>query len=247
MKIVAFCSRCIREQQLETGQASGAISATDGEVVTVTAGAFIEWTCRNGHKALYWHGAPFYERLFAHAVQMLADSDMRGAVLSFYSCWDNFASYVIRILIDAAKESAPAVPKDYSLVERRVGMFAGLFFGRTSRWPILPGSDAASIRNKVIHDDKLPTEREALRVGEAVQSAITDCIARLGQDLFDSYAAGEKAEARFSRDLTAAGIDDAEAANVMAMYEAGSLVYVDVAEFVRRIRMGEPLTDPAEH
>lgn len=245
MRLLAFCNACLR--QGHSGRDDGHPSASEAELITVTSGLFTDWTCRNGHTAKYWHGAPFFEHLFAHGVKALAQGDTRASVLNFYSCWDNFVSYVIRVLVDEAGHSASSIPKDYSLAERRVGVFAGLYFGRTSRWPATAGADAASVRNKVIHDDKIPSESEAFKVAEAVQKAVTACKVDLGEDLFQSHATGEKAHARFARDLLAAGIEDAEAANVTAMYEGGSLVHVDVAEFVRRMRAGEVLTEPSNH
>lgn len=244
MRVLAFCNVCIRQHQ---GQEVGQAEAYEAEPITVTSGLFTDWTCRKGHAAKYWHGAPFFEHLFAHGVKALAQGDTRASVLNFYSCWDNFVSYVIRILVDEAGQSGSSIPKDFALAERRVGVFAGLYFGRTARWPTTAGPDAAATRNKVIHDDKIPSEAEALKVADAIQKAITACKVDLGEDLFQSHATGEKAHARFARDLLAAGIEDADAANVTAMYEGGSLVHVDVAEFVRRMRASEVLTEPIKH
>jgi hypothetical protein len=240
MKVVAFCNLCIRDHP-------GAVSLNDGELITVTAGTFIDWKYRNGHQAKYWMSAPFYELLLAHGVHTLAERGTRAAVLNFYSCWETFVSYVIRMLVEEAGNASSLVPKDHGLAERRIGVFAGLYFERTRQWPPTAGPSAASLRNKVIHDDTIPSEGEVSTLADAVQKAIIGCKAGLGDELFRSQAEGEKAHGRFERDLLAAGIEDAEAANVTAMYEGGSLTQVDVNEFVRWIRAGEPLEDPSEH
>lgn len=247
----AFCRQCFLErhgefQESHGEEAESLLDGEDGETITVTASPFTEWTCQAGHRARHWAGAPFFELLFAHGVHAIAECDYRAAVLNFYSCWDNFVSYVIRILVDDIGNSQVSVPKDYALAERRTGLFAGLCFARTGQWPPLPGSDAAAVRNKVIHDDKIPSETESLKVATAVQEAVTGCKAALTDDLFVSHSSGERAHARFERDLLAAGFRDAIAANAVPVFESGSLVHVDVADSVRRMRLGLPLEDPTE-
>jgi hypothetical protein len=126
-----------------------------------------------------------------------------------------------------------------------MGLFAGLFFARAGEWPRFVPEDVVSMRNKVIHDDRLPTEEEAFCVAEAVQTTITVNKTTLGLSLFESHVMGPKAQEKLDRALRAAGIEDE--GNVLAFFEPGSLTHADVREIVRHLRSGEPLLDPPEH
>ncbi|MCP6755943.1 hypothetical protein NL533_30440, partial [Klebsiella pneumoniae] len=79
---------------------------------------------------------------------------------------------------------------------------------RTSEWPKFVPEDVVSMRNKVIHDDRLPAEEEAFCVAEAVQATITLNKTTLGLSLFESHVIGPKAHERLDRDALEMDVAD---------------------------------------
>jgi hypothetical protein len=65
------------------------------------------------------------------------------------------------------------IPRSVRRAEPLLGMFVGLVAAKTGKFPDLVDSEIAKIRNEVIHGDRIPSEADALEVGEAVQKAIT--------------------------------------------------------------------------
>src|SRR5262245_28700454 len=99
MRRLAFCPTCILERTPRRD--SCRIPVSQGTPIRLTSGAVTNWSCPVGHTAHSWVSIPFFEALFAEGLQLVADGDMRAAVLSLYAAWENFISYSIRLLMDS--------------------------------------------------------------------------------------------------------------------------------------------------
>ncbi len=166
----------------------------------------------------------------------LALKDTREAVLAFYSAWDNFVAHTVDIVLDEFGVTA-SMPSSTKRAEPRHGAFVALFLAKTKQTlPTVPSSGTARMRNSVIHDDKIPTEDEALKVGEDVQRCILACQGAL-PGLHEEYARGAKSVARIQRLLAAAKLSAADMTGVSTTIRM-SEIPADLRARVDGIRKG---------
>jgi hypothetical protein len=123
-------------------------------------------------------------------------------------------AHTVDILLDEFEASHEKMPDPLKRAEPRLGAFVALCLAKIKKVPDLPDTTiAAGVRNKVIHDEKVPTEDEAFKIGEEVRRCILSCQSSLGT-LHEDYAHGVKSMPRRTRILKAAKVSESDLAGV---------------------------------
>lgn len=230
MKILAVCQKCISQWQNQ-----GVIDA-DIENRLLRARTPIKtdlslpltWTCENGHTNRMFIPAPFYELLFLRGIADAASYDYRMAVVNFYSSWECFVAFAIKILIKKVGIEFKSL-SDLMRSEPQVGLYSGLYMSKTNKIPTCLSNKTRKIRNKVIHSDLIPTEEEVLALGKEVQTAIQNA---------------KEALPVLSEDSTTFDSSRFDGNRPEGQYHTGdsivflrSLVNADLADEVRKVRL----------
>lgn len=177
MKTRVFCKECFQALKDEGLKDEIAIDRAHFWH-PITDESIQKGRCPEDHVNFVWFAAPFYDLLYSKAVFELARLDTRSSVLNFFSAWENFVSHTVTLLLQKADISE--TPSHLKLSERRLGMYVGLYAAKTQQLPSLPEEDTTRmIRNKIIHDYKIPKEEEVLRVAYDIRGCMMKAIEAL--------------------------------------------------------------------
>jgi len=159
---------------------------------TITSFESIQtWHCEEGHVNHSWLSSPFYDLLYSKALTDLARLDTRSAGLNFFSAWENFVAQTIDLLLQKIEVSSK-IPSDLSQSERRLGMYVGLYAAKTLDFPKLPKGETRNIRNKIVHDNMIPSENEVIAAAGDIRSCIMQATQKL-DPLHQDYSMGQNA------------------------------------------------------
>jgi hypothetical protein len=205
MKYPAVCQTCINEWLKEGLSSDEIVNRLGASHMTLISPTLHEGTCPNGHTTRYWSSVHLYDLLYQKAIVNLAQRDMRSAVANFYSAWENFVGHTVNLLL---KESG-APEECLSSVQRAeplLGAYMALFAAKTKKSPKKIKDDTTRIRNKILHSDLIPSDREALKVGIEVQALIRDVRNEL-HPLHYNYSFGPEAEDRMEKEIQKSGLN----------------------------------------
>jgi hypothetical protein len=141
-------------------------------------------TCLVGHEQIVLLQQQKFEMLFEVGATAILDGYYREAVTSFASSLERtyeFFSVACMIEHGLPWEVIEAYRKgrDMKLSERQLGAFIALFTLETGTPPKLLHPDLVAFRNKVVHDGRVPTRKEALSYGQAVLEIIRNLITEM--------------------------------------------------------------------
>jgi len=197
MKLSHYCPVCSEVNSITKEDGSSYDSVTELLVIPLQDSPIYEVTCPLGHVSRIILQNQRYELLFQSGVNALLDGYYREAVSSIYVAVERFYEYSIRILsmpfLIEAEESS--FSKTWSTMskqtERQIGAFYMLFLCVYQRPPILfdtkflkkhglsleiEGNDPINFRNRVIHQGYIPSYKQALIFGEAVNFYICELL-----------------------------------------------------------------------
>lgn len=181
MKVPLTCMKCLMERGVDGVQTF---------ISPINDNRYFELTCQRGHKTFVMLQNPKHEVLFEIGLNALIDGYPREAISSFASCLEVFYEFCIRRLAAYKGLDSDQFEKTWkavSLSERQIGAFAmlGLFLFESA--PILLNEKCIRLRNKVIHQGKIPSFDEVLDYGERVVECISCNLKKIsdlmGEDL----------------------------------------------------------------
>ena len=142
-------------------------------VVVIDPTQPVEWQCNRGHQNRLWVQNPFYELLFMRGIYDLREHDYRNAVINFFGAYETFTATTVRLLSGALGMSTSIPDRTGTML----AVFSALFEVQAkARAPKRVSGRANGIRNAVAHGELVPSEQEALLVGEEVRRFIRETI-----------------------------------------------------------------------
>lgn len=136
--------------------------------------------CRFGHKSRYMIQAFKFEILAEVAVTAIADGYYREAVTSFTSALERFYEFYAKILLKSKgieKDQIDAFWKRLARQsERQFGAFNMVYLIEEEKPPNVLSDTEVSFRNKVIHQGRVPTRKEAVEYGQKVVDVINEAL-----------------------------------------------------------------------
>jgi len=130
------------------------------------------FTCSRGHVAIIVLEQLLFEVLAEVALQALLDGYCREAVSSFASSLERFYEFYFRVVSRTRGTEPATISAAWKLIqaqsERQLGAFVSLYLTENGKAPPLLGDVHVAVRNRVVHQGKIPTEAEAVAYGQAV-------------------------------------------------------------------------------
>ena len=134
-----------------------------------------EFECSKGHKSVYIVQAQKFEMLLESAANAIIDGYTLEAASSFYSAYERFLEFFIRVICDKRGVKPDSFKKTFKQIsrqsERQVGAFLFLYLLEFEK-PYKLNDKITEFRNKVIHKGYIPTPKEAEDFGGKVYAEI---------------------------------------------------------------------------
>jgi hypothetical protein len=136
----------------------------------------VEWTCNRGHQNWTRIQSPFYELLYMRGVYDLRERDTRNAVLNFFGAYETFTATAVRLLSKALGVTT-AMPHRTGPM---LAVFSALFEVQAKmKAPQAIKGKPTGIRNEVAHGELVPSENQAVLVGDEVRRFVHETIKAL--------------------------------------------------------------------
>jgi len=206
MRYPAICQTCIDEWVKEGLSSDEIVNRLGASHMTLISPTLHEGTCPNGHTTRYWSSVHLYDLLYQKAIVNLAQRDMRSAVTNFYSAWENFVGHTVNLLLKefgAPRECLSSIQR----AEPLLGAYMALSAAKSKKSPQKIRDDSTKIRNKILHSDLIPSDKEAITVGKEVQALIQAARKELHPLHYD-YSFGPEADDRMEKDIQKSGLDE---------------------------------------
>ena len=251
MQLHLPCSTC-KKEVLARGSPDAVIGIR--ALLSLTPSEIHKMTCPRGHENWVWLAHPFHEILLYRGIQELAAGDTRGAALSFYSAWDNFVKHMVELYVTDDTYAIPPIgpcPKGLARSEPRLGVYAGIYVSIFKGWPQIVSEDSTKTRNKVIHDDHVPSRQEVLKLAEDVQRCIRFGFSEMQEAQqeqmwgLEAHSRGLEAFSRFLEGLRNRHVETIpEGMKMLFIGLRQSFTELDIEDAVARassLELGEPL------
>jgi hypothetical protein len=137
-------------------------------------------TCNEGHRSTFVLQNQRFELLYETGAQAIIDGYYREAISSFAAALERayeFFSTACMIQRGCSWDALDSAKKLNHLSERELGAFITLYTLEIGSAPELLHRNLVELRNKVVHQGRIPTRAEALKFGEAVLVIIRRLIA----------------------------------------------------------------------
>jgi hypothetical protein len=145
--------------------------------------------CKQGHTTVVTLPIPEFDLLFDFGCSAMLDGYPREAVTTFATSFERFAEFTCRFLLARGNVSFERIDAWWKEVatssERQMGSFVALWISHFRSPPPLLPRKQVEIRNKCVHQGRIPPESEARAYGEAVLRAEISGIVTL-RNCFDS-------------------------------------------------------------
>lgn len=189
MRIEIKCNVCSRNQAEENSS-----FVRYSRLCSVRDDGIYEFECPEGHRSITVLRTPKHEVLFAIASNALLDGYLREAMASFATSLERFYEFVIRVICRAKSIPQQNIAQCWKSVskqsERQLGAFTMLWFVEMGDPPDLLPTTMVELRNKVIHQGKVPTYQECIKFGQAV----VDIISPVERKMLDKFPDSHKDE-----------------------------------------------------
>lgn len=145
-----------------------------------TDSSIYEFKCQQGHFNSIVLKEQLFEVLYEVSAVAYVEGYYRDAVASSSAALERFYEFVIRLLLSEKIKDESIIEKVWKKVsrqsERQLGAYQFLFLSELAQEPITLSTDTTGLRNKVIHQGKIPTKLESLHFLEAVYGVIKDVL-----------------------------------------------------------------------
>ena len=197
MKLKFLCRQCLLENAPEGG-GYFTMPYDPNSIVDLTDSYYYEFTCRKGHKNMFFLALPRYAILFDMGISAYLDGYYREAVMDFAASYERFHEYCINLILWNEKSLQT---DDLTILwkrmshqsERQLGAFTALYYKQLGDLPDEFSQKAVEFRNKVTHRGYFPTREEAysfaLNVAEYVKAIIPKLSEHYGFDPRGNYPA----------------------------------------------------------
>jgi hypothetical protein len=176
MRILAFCSACIREA-MESGPQAGTSAAQvwasiPKNYVDIEGEFAFRIDCPRDHKEAFYLDVPHHELLFDAGVMSLERGAYREAVFSFAASRERFVERYLRVIAHARGRDFEAIENCWKALdassERQVGAFFWMGFVENGLPPedVKKAEDWASFRNRVVHRGVFPSRQQTIEYGQ---------------------------------------------------------------------------------
>lgn len=192
LRIEISCHKCT--EQIAAGE-SGTVYSL---VCSVRDDGVYELKCPEGHCTTTVLRTPKHEVLYLVGANALLDGYFRDALASFASSLERYFEFALRVVMGKKQINQDPLQATWKMMsmqsERQFGAFIAVWLMETGK-PYTKLSqnkitEQANLRNKVIHQGKIPTLDECLNYGQYV----IDVIAPIEQVLLADYAEAHKNE-----------------------------------------------------
>jgi len=141
-------------------------------------------TCNNGHKTITLLQQQKFEVLFEIGAYAILEGYYIEAVSSFNSSLERFYEFYINVIAIKRGIKEDIFNSSWKKVsnksERQLGAFILVYtLEKAASPPLLREDKEIKFRNNVIHNGKIPTEKEALDYGDAVLKVIRPVLKEL--------------------------------------------------------------------
>ena len=189
MRIEISCTTCSKNELEKTSP-----YVRYSRLCSVRDDGTYEFECSEGHRSITVLWTPKHEVLFTIASNALIDGYPREAIASFAASLERFYEFAIRVICRAKSISQQDLDNCWKSVskqsERQLGAFTMLWFVEMGHPLDLLSDNMAKLRNKVIHQGKIPTDEECIKFGQAV----IDVISPIERKMLDKFPANHKDE-----------------------------------------------------
>ncbi|MBM4867551.1 hypothetical protein HYO49_13480 [Vibrio parahaemolyticus] len=167
MKLNISCFECHR-QDLN--------SLFDHVEVVLRDDGLYETICPNGHTELTVLSNVKFEVLFEIGAHAILDGYYREAISSFSSSLERFYEFFLKVLMTEKGLEWESILNSWKSVsnqsERQLGAYIIMYTSELGEHPPLLKGKLVNLRNKVIHQGKIPTKDEVMEYGQAVLDVI---------------------------------------------------------------------------
>lgn len=155
-----------------------------------------EFECPEGHQSVAVLQTPRHEVLAMIASNAILDGYFRESIASFAASLERFYEFVIRVVCRSKLIQKDNINNFWKLIskqsERQFGSFAMLWTLEMGTPPKTLSTKMIELRNKVIHQGKVPTREECIGYGQEV----LDIISGLEQEVRQRFPVHHKEELR---------------------------------------------------
>lgn len=176
-----MCSQCFEESKGNYPLKSVPIELNEKGVYS--------YECPNNHKNWYFIQEPLFQILFDLGVLAISDSYTREAVSSFATSLERFYEFVVKVILISDDIDEDLIRKFWKEIskhsERQFGAYLALYSNKLKKSPQILNNKWIQFRNNVIHNGKIPSEKESMEFGQVICDLIFDVLSNLKEQFKD--------------------------------------------------------------
>jgi len=122
----------------------------------------------------------FFTRTTFPNTVSLSDSYTREAVSSFSTSLERFYEFIIKLILLSDNIDEELIAKYWKNIskqsERQFGAYLSLFINKFNLLPPFPDNKWIQFRNDVLHNGKIPSEKDTIEYGQLISDLIFDVL-----------------------------------------------------------------------